>query len=44
MSLAIINSAVRNIGVYMSLSDLISLVCMPKSGIAGSFGSYISNF
>ena len=31
-----INSAVMNIGVHVSLSDLVSLVCMPRSGIAGS--------
>ena len=37
--LAMINSAVMNIGVHMSLSDLVSLVCMPRSGIAGSYGS-----
>ena len=42
--LAIINSAAMNIGVHMSLSDLISLVCMPRSGIAGSYGSSISSF
>ena len=42
--LAIINSAVMNIGVHMSLSDLVSLVCMPRSGIAGSYGSPISSF
>ena len=42
--LAIINSAVMNIGVHVSLSDLVSLVCMPKSGIAGSYGSSISSF
>ena len=42
--LAIINSAVMNIGVHMSLSDLVSLVCIPRSGIAGSHGSSISNF
>ena len=36
-ALAIINSAVMNIGVHMSLSGLVSLVCMPRSGIAGSF-------
>ena len=42
--LAIINSAAMNIGVHMSLSDLVSLVCMPRSGIAGSYGSYISSF
>ena len=28
----------------MSLSVLVSSVCMPSSGIAGSFGSSISNF
>ena len=32
--LAIINSAVMNIGVHMSLSILVSSVCMPSSGIA----------
>ena len=39
-----INSAVMNIGVHMSLSILVSLVCMPSSGIAGSCGSSISSF
>ena len=34
--LAIINSAVMNIGVNASLSILVSSVCMPSSGIAGS--------
>ena len=29
--LAIIDSAVMNIGVQVSLSDLVSLVCMPRS-------------
>ena len=42
--LAIINSAAMNIGVHVSLSILISLVCMPSSGIAGSYGSSISSF
>ena len=42
--LAIINSVVMNIGVHMSLSDLVSLVCMPRRGIAGSYGSSISSF
>ena len=28
----------------MSLSILVSLVCMPSSGIAGSYGSSISSF
>ena len=39
--LAIINSAVMNIGVHVSLSDLVSSVCMPRSGIAGSYGRSI---
>ena len=42
--LAIINSAAMNIGVHVSLSLLVSSVCMPSSGIAGSHGSSISSF
>ena len=42
--LAMINSAVMNIGVHMSLSDLFSLVCMPSSGIVGLYDSSISSF
>ena len=42
--LAIINSAAMNIGVHVSLSFLVSSVCMPSSGIAGSYGSSISSF
>jgi len=42
--LAIVNSAAVNIGVHMSLSILVSSVCMPSSGIAGSYGSSISSF
>ena len=42
--LAIINSAAMNIGVHVSLSILVSLVCMPSSGIAGSYGSSVSSF
>ena len=42
--LAIINSAAMNIGVHVSLSILVSLVCMSISGIAGSYGSSISSF
>ena len=42
--LAIINSAVMNIGVHVSLSILVSSVCMPSGGIAGSFGSSVSSF
>ena len=30
--LAMINSAAMNIGVHVSLSDLVSSVCMPRSG------------
>ena len=40
--LAIVNSATMNIGVHVSLSILVSSVCMPSSGIAGSYGSSIS--
>ena len=42
--LAIINNAAMNIGVHVSLSDLVSSVCMPRRGIAGSYGSSISSF
>ena len=42
--LAIINSAAMNIGVHVSLSILVSSVCMPSSGIAGSYGNSISSF
>ena len=31
-------------GVHMSLSVLVSLVCMPRSEIPGSYGSSISSF
>ena len=42
--LAIVNSAVMNLGVYASLSILISSVYMPSSGVAGSYGSSVSSF
>ena len=42
--LAIVSSAAVNIGVHVSLSVLVSSVCMPSSGIAGSYGSSISSF
>ena len=42
--LAIINSAAMKIGVHVSLSVLVSLVCVPRSEIAGSYGSSISSF
>ena len=38
--LAMINSAAMNIGVHVSLSDLVSSVCVPRSGVAGSYGRY----
>ena len=42
--LDIINSVAMNIGVHVSLLILISSVCTPSSGIAGSYGSSISSF
>ena len=42
--LALVNSAVMNIGVHVSLSILVSSVCMPSSGIAGLYGNSISSF
>ena len=42
--LPIVNSAVMNTGVHMSLSILVSSVCMPSSGIVGSCHSSISSF
>ena len=42
--LAIVNSALMNIVVQVSLSSLVSSVCMPSRGIAGSYGSSISSF
>ena len=42
--LAIVNGAAMNIGVHVSLPILVSLVCMPRSGIAGSYGISISSF
>ena len=40
--LAIINSAAKNIGIHASLSIMVSSLCMPSSGIPGSYGSSIS--
>ena len=42
--LAIVNSVAMNIGVHVSFSILVSSVCMPSSGIAGSYDSSISSF
>ena len=42
--LAIVNSATVNSGIHVSLSILISSGYMPRSGIAGSYGGFISSF
>ena len=41
---AIVNSAVMNTEVHMSLSILVSLVYMPSNGITVLYGSSISSF
>ena len=41
---AIVNSAAMNIGIHVSLSTLVSSVCMPSNGITGSYWSSISSF
>ena len=42
--LALINSAAVNIGVHVYFSILVSPGCMPRSGIAGSYGDFIPRF
>ena len=42
--LAITYSPAMNFGVHMSLSIPVFSVCMPSSGIAGSYGHSISSF
>ena len=42
--LAVVNSTAMNIGVHVSLSILVSSVCMPSSGIAGWYCSSIYSF
>ena len=42
--LALVNSGAMNIGVHVSLSVLVCSMCMPSSGIAGSYGSSIASF
>ena len=42
--LAIVNSAVMNIRVHVSLSILVSSVCISSSGITGLYGSSVSSF
>ena len=41
---ATVNSATVNTEIHVSLSILVSLVCMPSSRIAGSYGRSISSF
>ena len=40
----IVNSAAMNSEIHVSLSILFSLGYMPRSGIAGSYGSFIPSF
>ena len=42
--LAIINSAVMNVGVHVSFSVLVSSGYMPGTGIAGSYGGFMPSF
>ena len=42
--LAMINSAAMNIGVHISVSDLVSSVCMPRHEIAGHMAVLIPVF
>ena len=42
--LAIVNSAAVNNRIHVSFSSFFSSGCMPRSGIAGSYGGFIPNF
>ena len=42
--LAIVNSAAMNSGIHVSFSILVSSGYMPRSGIAGSYGSSVFSF
>ena len=42
--LAVVNSAAMNNGIHVSFSILGSSGYMPKSGIAGPYGGFISSF
>ena len=42
--LAIVNSAAMNKGIHAALSLLVSSGYMPRGGIAGSYGGFISSF
>ena len=42
--LVIVNSATMNIGVHVSFSIMVFSGFMPRSGISGSYGSFIPSF
>ena len=42
--LAIVNCAAMNNGIHVSFSILVSSGCMPRSGIARSYGGFIPSF
>ena len=42
--LFVVNSAAVNNGIHASLSVLVSLGCMPRSGFAGSYGGFLFCF
>ena len=42
--LPVVNSAVMNSGIHVSLSILVSLGYMPRSGIATSYGGFALSF
>ena len=42
--LATVNSAAMNNGIHVSFSILVSSGYMPRSGIAGSYGTFIPSF
>ena len=42
--LSVVNSAAMNNEIHVSLSILVSLGYMPRSGIAGSYGGFIPSF
>ena len=42
--LAVVNSAAVNSETHVSFSLLVSSGCMPRSGIAGSYGGFIPSF
>ena len=43
-ALAVVNSAAMNNGIHVSFSILVALGYIPRSGIAGSYGGFISRF